>query len=58
MSRSFQLVCTKEIEAGDDAADPILAFKSKCNSDAVRWLDAFFALFQRARCSVLRLPCH
>jgi hypothetical protein len=36
---SFELVCAEKIEAGDGTADPILAFKSKNNSDAARLRD-------------------
>jgi hypothetical protein len=36
---SFELVCVEKIGAGEGTADPILAFKSKNNSDAARFRD-------------------
>jgi hypothetical protein len=33
---SFKLVCAEKIEAGDDPADPVLAFKSKKQQCAAR----------------------
>jgi hypothetical protein len=39
--RSFELVCAGKIDAGGSAADPVLAFKSKNNSDIVRLSGAF-----------------